>query len=94
MFELMGTFLWILITAVASIGGYIAVKRFVNHRLRYVDAVKRPYIPALAGAFAFGAALPLAVLPIFTGVSAVLFGISVGAGVAAGRKEFKQLPGA
>ena len=49
MFELMGAFLWLLITGVASIAGYITVKRFVRNRLRFVDAIQKRHVPALAG---------------------------------------------
>ncbi|MGH7541242.1 MAG: hypothetical protein ACRELC_09605 [Gemmatimonadota bacterium] len=95
MFEFLGTFLWLMITAVASIGGYITVKRFVQNRLRYVDAIQRPFVPVVAGAVAAGIALPVVgLLPFMTAGTAILFGIGAGAGVAAGRRELKQLPGA
>jgi hypothetical protein len=95
MFELMGAFLWLLITGVASIAGYITVKRFVQNRLRFVDAVHKRHVPLLAGAAAAGVALPVvATLPIISLGTALLFGIGVGTGVAAGRRELKQLPGA
>jgi hypothetical protein len=94
MFEMIGLFLWILITGVAAIGGYTLTKRFVQQRLRYVDAVQKRYVPQLSGALAAGAALPLVgLLPIVGVPTAILFGIGVGTGVAHGRKEFKQLPG-
>ena len=95
MFELMGAFLWLLITGVASIVGYITVKRFVQNRLRFVDAIQKRRVPALAGLLAAGIALPVvAVLPIISFGTALLFGIGVGTGVAAGRRELKRLPGA
>jgi hypothetical protein len=95
MFELIGLFLWIVITGVASIGGYITVKRFVQNRLRFVDGVHKRHVPALAGAVATGIALPVVgLLPIVGVPTALLFGIGVGAGAAAGRRELKRLPGA
>lgn len=95
MFEFLGTFLWLMITAVVSIGGYVTVKRFVQNRLRYVDAIHRPFVPAIAGALAAGIAVPIVgVLPFMTLGTAILFGIGTGAGVAAGRRELKRLPGA
>jgi hypothetical protein len=94
MLELMATFLWILLTGVAAIGGYVGVKRFVRRRLRFVDALHRPFVPLLAGAGAFLLALPVVgLLPIVGGATAALFGIGVGAGIAAGRRELKRLPG-
>lgn len=95
MFELIGAFLWLLITGVASIAGYIATKRFVQNRLRFVDAVHKRHVPLLAGALATGVALPVVgLLPIVGFPSAVIFGIGIGAGAAAGRRELKRLPGA
>lgn len=95
MFELMGAFLWLLITGVASIAGYITTKRFVQNRLRFVDAVHKRHVPALAGVLATGIALPVVgLLPIVGVPTALLFGIAVGTGAAAGRRELKRLPGA
>ena len=88
MFETLGMFLWLVITGVASIGGYVAVKRFVRQRLRFVDAVYRPSVPALAGMAATAVALPtIAVLPVVNVGTALLFGVAVGTGVAAGRRD-------
>ncbi len=95
MIELIAAFLWIVITGVASIGGYITVKRFVQNRLRFVDAVHKRHVPALAGVAAAGIALPVVgLLPIVGVPTAILFGVGVGAGAAAGRRELKRLPGA
>ncbi|MFQ5689839.1 MAG: hypothetical protein ACE5HQ_06175 [Gemmatimonadota bacterium] len=95
MFGFLASFLWILLTGVASIGGFIAVKRFVRRRLRFVDALHKRHVPLISGLLAVIVASPfVAVLPILTGMSAVLFGAGVGAGVAAGRRELKRLPGA
>lgn len=95
MFGFLTTFLWILVTGVAAIGGYVGVKRFVRRRLRFVDAIYRPYVPLAAGAGAALLAVPVvALLPILSGTTALLFGVGVGAGVAAGRRELKKLPGA
>ena len=94
MFDFIGTFLWILITGVASIGGYITMRRFVRGRLRYVDALQRPFVPAVAGVLALGLALPVVgVLPVVGLSSAILFGVGVGSGVATGRRDTKRLPG-
>lgn len=94
MFDFLATFLWIVLTGVASILGYVWVKRFVRRRLRFVDAVHRPYVPLVAGLGAGVLALPLVgILPILTTGTALLFGLGVGMGVAAGRRELKRLPG-
>lgn len=92
MFGFLANFLWILLTGVASIGGFVCVRRFVKGRMRYVDALQRPYVPLAAGVGAALVAAPLVgVLPIVGGASAALFGVGVGLGVASGRKEIKQL---
>ena len=93
MFETLALFLWILLTGVASIGGYLVTKRFVQGRLRYVDAVHGRRAPLIAGAAAGVLALPIVAVFPFIGLgTAVLFGIGVGKGVSSGRREFKQLP--
>jgi len=93
MFETLALFLWIMLTGVASIGGYIVTKRFVQERLRYVDAVHKRRAPLLAGTAAGVLALPIVAVFPFIGVgTAVLFGLGVGKGVSSGRREFKQLP--
>ncbi len=93
MFEFLAAFLWLVITGVAAIGGYTWVKRFVQNRLRFVDALHKRPVPLLAGALATGVALPVVgILPFATFTTALLFGIAVGSGVAAGRRELKRLP--
>lgn len=95
MFELLGLLIWIVLTGAAGIGGYVFVKRFVERRLRFVDAVHRPWVPMVAGVGAGALALPVVgFLPILGGGTAALFGLGVGLGVAAGRRELKRLPGA
>ena len=92
MFEFIGNFLWIIITGVLSIGGYVTMKKFVQQRLRFVDGLHRRGVPLLAGVAGWAVALPAAILPIVNPFTAVLFGIGIGAGVAAGRREIKRLP--
>ena len=94
MFETLGMFLWLVITGVASIGGYIAMKRFVRERLRFVEGVHRAPVPAIAGVAATAVAIPLTLLPVVNIGTALLFGVGVATGVAAGRRELKKLPGA
>lgn len=94
MFEFLGSMLWIIITGIASIGGFVVMKRFVRERLRFVDGVRRPGIPLMAGIAASVVALPLTIFPVVNIVTAFLFGIGVGTGVAAGRRELKKLPSA
>lgn len=92
MFELIGAMLWLIVSGVASIGGYITIKKFVRERLRFVEGVQKPGVPLIAGVAAAAVALPTAIFPIITPLTAALFGIGIGSGVAAGRRELKKLP--
>jgi hypothetical protein len=52
-------------------------------------------VPLIAGLGAGALAIPVvSILPILSGGTAALFGLGVGLGVAAGRRELKRLPGA
>jgi ABC-type transport system involved in cytochrome c biogenesis permease subunit len=78
----------------AGVFGYVQARRFVRGRLRYVDAAQSPIAPILAGVAACVVAAPIvAILPIVGGGTALVFGISVGAGVFRGARDVKQLPG-
>ena len=91
MLELIG----LLATGAAAAGGYIKSRQFVRRRLGYVDAVHRASAPVIAGTAAAVLAAPVAwVVPLIGTGTAVLFGVGVGAGVAAGARESrKRLPG-
>jgi len=78
--------LGLIVTAAALVGGFVVARDFVRRRLRYVDAVKRPSAPLIAGAAAAAVALPVAFLPIVTVGTAVALGVGVASGVASGRK--------
>jgi hypothetical protein len=78
--------LGLLVAVVAGSGGFIATRRFVRRRLRFVDAVHRPAAPLVAGLAATAVALPVAVIPFVTVGAAVAFGVGVAGGVASGRK--------
>lgn len=81
-------------TSAAVIVGFIQSKVFVARKLRYVDAARSPLAPVVAGVGAALVAAPVvALLPIIGGGTALLFGLSVGAGVAAGARDIRrQLP--
>ena len=82
------------IAGVSAIGGYIKSRQFVREKLRFVDAVQRPTAPVVAGAIATLAATPFALLPLIAFPTAVVFGVGVGAGVAAGARDARSLPSA
>ena len=91
MFVMLGIFITFFIT----LAGFVVSQRFVENRLRYVDAVQRPYAPVVAGAVAGVVALPLvAIIPLIGPGTALLFGVSVFAGVASGAREIRRRIGA
>ncbi len=77
--------LGLIVTAAALVGGFAVSRDFVRRRLRFVDAVKRPSAPLIAGIAAAAVALPVALLPIVTVGTAVALGVGVAGGVASGR---------
>lgn len=80
--------LWLLLTGAATGAGYLWTRNFVRRRLRFVDAVRKPAAPVVAGVAAAAlAAGPVALLPVVGATTAVLFGAGVAAGVATGRKN-------
>jgi hypothetical protein len=87
--------LGIFITFFITLAGFVVSQRFVENRLRYVDAVQRPYAPLLAGVVAAVVALPIVgLLPVVGIGTAILFGVSVFAGVASGARESRRRIGA
>ncbi|MBK8248789.1 MAG: hypothetical protein IPK85_15510 [Gemmatimonadetes bacterium] len=87
----------LIIAAAAALVGYTQAKAFVSERLRYVDAAQSGIAPVLAGVGAtlIGGALA-GLLPLVGGGTALLFGVSVGMGVASGQKSIRRAlpPGA
>jgi hypothetical protein len=78
-------------TAAATIGGYLQSRHFVKNRLAYVEAVQQPVAPVIAGVAAAVIAVPIVwLLPLVGGGTALLFGLGVGSGVAAGAKDIRR----
>jgi len=83
--------LGIFITFFITLAGFVVSQRFVENRLRFVDAVQRPYAPFVAGAGAALIALPVvALLPVVTSFTALLVGAGVFAGVSTGAREIRR----
>ena len=78
-----------LIVAAVTLGaGYVYTRRFVRERLRFVDAVRRPAAPLVAGAATALLAAPVvALLPLVGVGTALAAGVGVAAGVASGRRD-------
>jgi hypothetical protein len=75
--------------------GFLASRRFVENRLRYVDAVQSPFAAFLAGGAATLIALPVVAILPFVGLgTAIVFGVGVFTGVASGAREIRRRIGA
>ncbi len=84
------TTLYIAIVVAATIGGFLIARRFVRKRLRFVDAVRSPAAPWIAGLLAAIVAYPAALLPLVTHTATTLFGVGAGLGTASGVKALKR----
>jgi hypothetical protein len=87
----------LLVAGAATFFGFRETRRFVRRRLRYVDSVHSLRAPWIAGTAAVLVAAPVVlVLPFVGAGTALLFGLGVGSGFAAGAKdinrESKRLP--
>jgi hypothetical protein len=87
----------LLVAGAATFFGFRQTRQFVRRRLRYVDAVHSLRAPWIAGTAAALVAAPVVlVLPFVGAGTALLFGLGVGSGFAAGAKdinrEFRRLP--
>jgi hypothetical protein len=89
----METLIWLAATGAASLFGYFQTRRFIRSRLRFVDAAHAPATPLIVGAAATLIAAPIVwLLPVVGGVTALLFGTSVGVGALHGSRDTKRLP--
>jgi len=78
------------ITVAAVAGGFMVARDFVVRRLRFVDGVRSPLAPWIAGIGAALVAWPIAILPIVTTFTTTLFGVAAGFGTASGVKALKR----
>ncbi len=82
--------LYLAVTAVAFVAGFTIARNFVRLKLRFVDAVRSPAAPWIAGLGAMLVAWPAAALPLITTTTTTLFGIAAGLGTASGVKALKR----
>ena len=78
------------VTVAAGFVGYLAARRFVSRRLRFVDAVQSRFAPLLTAVFGALAFLPLTALPLVTVTTAMVFGIGAGFGTASGARLVRR----
>jgi hypothetical protein len=82
-----------LVTLTAGVGGYLLARNFVSHRLRFVDAAQSRFAPLVAGIVAGAALLPLALLPVVSSFTAIVFGIGAAFGTASAAKIIRRADG-
>ena len=78
------------ITVIASGFGFVQARDFVRNRLTYVDAAQKPAAPIVAGTIAALLAGIVVILSPLTAITAVVFGLGVGAGVAVGARANRR----
>jgi hypothetical protein len=77
-------------TIAASAFGFLAARKYVRDRLKFVDAVQTLKAPILAGLIAWAVVTPVTwVLPLVGTGTAILFGAAVGLGVRAGARDIR-----
>lgn len=86
MFGLLGLAATIAATAL----GFIAARRFVRDRLKFVDAAQTWRAPLVAGLVSWAVAMPVVwLLPLVGPPTALLFGIAVALGTRAGVRDIR-----
>jgi hypothetical protein len=78
------------LTLAAGLAGYLLARGFVRQRLRFVDAVQSPVAPVVAGILAALAAWPLALLPMVTLGTTLVFGLGTALGTASGARWIRR----
>ena len=84
------TLLGLGIAGAAGIFGHTRARSFVGRRLRFTSMVEKPYLGVAAGVTAAVVASPLALFPLVTVTTALVFGAGVGTGTALGAKDAKR----
>lgn len=74
----------------AGVFAFGLARGFVRRRLRFVDAIRTPLAPIMAGVAAGLVAWPLTLLPLITGFTAAVFALGAGLGTASGIKALKS----
>jgi hypothetical protein len=83
--------LYFAVTAAAGIFAFGIAREFVRQRLRFVDAVRHPLAPWIAGFAVLLVGQPIAfLLPLVTATTAAVAGVAAGLGTASGVKALKR----
>jgi hypothetical protein len=90
-FGAIGSLLSLIVSAAAGLFMFGLAREFVRNKLRFVDAVKSPIAPWIAGFGVLMVMSPIAaILPIVTGFTAAIAGLATGLGTASGVKALKR----
>ncbi len=90
---MLGTIWGLATLALAAAGGVFAfgfARGFVRRRMRFVDAVRSPFVPVLAAVGGALLILPLTMLPLVTGLTAAMIGAGTGLGTRSGVKALQR----
>lgn len=91
MFGAIGGLLSLIISAAAGLFMFGLAREYVRNRLRFVDAVRNPIAPWVAGFAVLLVMSPIAaLLPLVTGFTAAVAGLATGLGTASGVKALKR----
>ena len=91
MFGAIGGLLSFIISAAAGLFMFGLAREYVRNRLRFVDAVRNPIAPWVAGFAVLLVMSPIAaLLPLVTGFTAAVAGLATGLGTASGVKALKR----
>lgn len=80
----------LLVVLAVGAGGYLVARNFVRHRLRFVDGIRSPLAPLVAGVLAALITWPLAILPVITTGLCAVFGIATGLGTRSGVRALRS----
>lgn len=81
------TIFGLLALGITVVGGVLAfgfARGFVRRRLRFVDAVRSPLTPFVAGGLALLVAAPFTLLPLVGGATVAVVGLGAGLGAKSG----------
>lgn len=74
----------LLITAVGGVMAFGFARGFVRRKLRFVDAVRSPLTPFVAGGIALLVTAPFTLLPLISGATVAVVGLGAGLGAKSG----------
>ena len=78
------TALAITITVIGGVMAFGFARGFIRRRLRFVDAVRSPLTPFVAGGLGLLVAAPFTLLPLVSGATVAAIGLGAGLGAKSG----------